>query len=96
MRVFRGVAAATPFVGVSAEGGVPTFRDAQTGLWAKFSPEELASPRAFRRAPRLVWEWYEWTFLVRFSFEAPKLRDQRRSELLTPLCRERHWRLYAG
>src|SRR5947209_19724542 len=46
--------------GVSAESGVPTFRDAQTGLWAKYSPEEVATPRAFRRNPRLVWEWYEW------------------------------------
>jgi NAD-dependent deacetylase len=46
--------------GVSAESGVPTFRDAQTGLWAKFRPEELATPRAFQRNPRLVWEWYEW------------------------------------
>jgi NAD-dependent deacetylase len=46
--------------GVSAESGVPTFRDAQTGLWAKYSPEELATPHAFRRNPRLVWEWYEW------------------------------------
>jgi NAD-dependent deacetylase len=46
--------------GVSAESGVPTFRDALTGLWAKYSPEELATPRAFRRNPRLVWEWYEW------------------------------------
>jgi NAD-dependent deacetylase len=46
--------------GVSAESGVPTFRDAQTGLWAKYSPEELATPRAFKRNPKLVWEWYEW------------------------------------
>jgi NAD-dependent deacetylase len=46
--------------GVSAESGVPTFRDAQTGLWAKYSPEDLATPRAFLRNPRLVWEWYEW------------------------------------
>jgi NAD-dependent deacetylase len=46
--------------GVSAESGVPTFRDAQTGLWAQFKPEELATPRAFRKNPRLVWEWYEW------------------------------------
>src|SRR5438132_12549000 len=46
--------------GVSAESGVPTFRDAQTGLWSKFDPEELATPRAFRRNPRLVWEWYEY------------------------------------
>jgi NAD-dependent deacetylase len=46
--------------GVSAESGVPTFRDAQSGLWAKFRPEELATPRAFRRNPRLVWDWYQW------------------------------------
>src|SRR6185503_17759328 len=45
---------------VSAESGVPTFRDAQTGLWAKYSPQELATPRAFKRNPRLVWEWYEY------------------------------------
>lgn len=46
--------------GVSAESGVPTFRDAQSGLWARYAPEELATPEAFRRDPRLVWEWYEW------------------------------------
>jgi NAD-dependent deacetylase len=46
--------------GVSAESGIPTFRDAQTGLWARYSPEELASPEAFRRNPRLVWQWYAW------------------------------------
>jgi NAD-dependent deacetylase len=46
--------------GVSAESGVPTFRDAQTGLWAQYSPEDLATPSAFRRNPRLLWEWYEW------------------------------------
>ena len=46
--------------GVSAESGVPTFRDAQTGLWADFKPEELATPNAFRRNPRRVWEWYAW------------------------------------
>jgi len=46
--------------GVSAESGVPTFRDAQTGLWAKYRPEELATPTAFRRNPKLVWEWYAW------------------------------------
>jgi len=46
--------------GVSAESGVPTFRDAQTGLWSRFKPEELATPRAFRKNPKLVWEWYAW------------------------------------
>lgn len=46
--------------GVSAESGIPTFRDAQTGLWARYDPEELASPRAFKRNPKLVWQWYQW------------------------------------
>ena len=46
--------------GISAESGVPTFRDAQTGLWARYEPQELATPEAFERDPRLVWEWYEW------------------------------------
>jgi NAD-dependent deacetylase len=46
--------------GISAESGVPTFREAQTGLWARFNPEELATPEAYKRDPRLVWEWYSW------------------------------------
>lgn len=46
--------------GISAESGVPTFRDAQTGLWARWRPEDLATPQAFQRNPRLVWEWYRW------------------------------------
>ena len=46
--------------GVSAESGVPTFRDAQTGLWAQFDPAELGTPEAFARNPRLVWDWYAW------------------------------------
>ncbi len=46
--------------GVSAESGIPTFREAQTGLWARYNPEELASADAFRKNPKLVWEWYEW------------------------------------
>jgi NAD-dependent deacetylase len=45
--------------GMSAESGVPTFRDAQTGLWAKFRPEDLATEDAFRANPKLVWDWYE-------------------------------------
>jgi NAD-dependent deacetylase len=46
--------------GVSKESGIPTFREAQTGLWARYNPEELATPGAFRRDPELVWEWYQW------------------------------------
>jgi NAD-dependent deacetylase len=44
--------------GISAESGLPTFRDALTGLWSKFKPEELATVEAFKRNPKLVWDWY--------------------------------------
>ncbi|MVN85849.1 NAD-dependent deacylase [Deinococcus sp. HMF7620] len=44
--------------GVSAESGIPTFRDAQSGHWARFRPEDLASPAAYERDPELVWDWY--------------------------------------
>lgn len=46
--------------GISAESGIPTFREAQTGLWQRFRAEELASPEAFARDPLTVWEWYRW------------------------------------
>jgi NAD-dependent deacetylase len=45
--------------GISAESGIPTFRGEQ-GLWRQFRAEELATPEAFERDPRLVWEWYDW------------------------------------
>jgi NAD-dependent deacetylase len=45
--------------GISADSGVPTFRGA-TGLWRTYRAEELATPEAFARDPRLVWEWYDW------------------------------------
>lgn len=59
IRNARRVAALTG-AGISAESGIPTFRQAQTGLWAKYDPQELATPQAFRRNPRLVWDWYSW------------------------------------
>ena len=46
--------------GVSAESGIPTFRDAQSGLWENFDAQALATPDAFERDPALVWGWYEW------------------------------------
>ncbi len=46
--------------GISAESGIPTFRNPQNGLWANYRPEELATPQAFRANPRLVWDWYAW------------------------------------
>lgn len=58
----RGAAHVVVFTGagVSAESGIPTFRDAQTGLWRRFDAEALATPEAFERDPALVWGWYEW------------------------------------
>lgn len=46
--------------GMSAESGIPTFREAQTGLWSRFRPEDLATPEAFARDPATVWHWYCW------------------------------------
>jgi len=59
LRAGRSIAVLTG-AGISAESGVPTFRDAQAGLWAKFDPRELATPSAFARNPKLVWDWYAW------------------------------------
>lgn len=44
--------------GISAESGVPTFRAPETGLWARYSPQELATPEAWEADPELVWAWY--------------------------------------
>ena len=45
--------------GISAESGVPTFRG-EGGLWKSYRAEDLATPQAFAKDPRLVWEWYGW------------------------------------
>ncbi|MBS0430191.1 MAG: NAD-dependent deacylase [Proteobacteria bacterium] len=45
--------------GMSSESGIPTFRDKVSGLWARFRPEDLATPEAFARQPDVVWAWYE-------------------------------------
>jgi NAD-dependent protein deacetylase/lipoamidase len=61
-RVFRAARSMTALTGagVSAESGLATFRDPQSGLWARFDPRELATPSAFARNPKLVWDWYAW------------------------------------
>ncbi len=51
--------------GMSAESGIPTFRG-KDGLWRRFRPEDLATPEAFNRDPRLVWEWYKWRMSIVF------------------------------
>ncbi len=45
--------------GISAPSGVPTFRG-KDGLWRNYNPQDLATPQAFARDPKLVWEWYDW------------------------------------
>ena len=45
--------------GISAESGIPTFRG-EEGLWKKYRAEDLATPEAFDRDPKLIWEWYDW------------------------------------
>ena len=54
----RSLAALTG-AGISAESGIPTFRGSG-GLWKQFRAEQLATPEAFWRDPKLVWEWYDW------------------------------------
>jgi NAD-dependent deacetylase len=59
LRAARHIAVLTG-AGVSAESGIPTFREAQVGLWVQYRPEDLATPEAFARNPKLVWDWYMW------------------------------------
>ncbi len=48
--------------GVSKESGIPTFREAQEGLWAQYDPMEMATQEGYLRNPPLVWRWYEYRF----------------------------------
>jgi NAD-dependent deacetylase len=48
--------------GVSKESGIPTFREAQDGLWARYDPTDLATREGFLRDPAMVWQWYTYRF----------------------------------
>jgi NAD-dependent deacetylase len=48
--------------GISKESGIPTFRDAQNGLWAKYDPMMLATEAGYLANPALVWQWYDYRF----------------------------------
>jgi NAD-dependent deacetylase len=84
LREARSVAVLTGS-GISAESGVPTFREAQTGLWELYDPQRLATPEAFARDPKLVWEWYEWRReLVEKAHPNPGHRALAQLEALVP------------
>lgn len=69
--------------GISAESGVPTFRGAE-GLWRNYRPEDLATPQAYARDPRLVWGWYAMRFET-----VSKAQPNRAHELLAALERNK-------
>ncbi|WP_425146383.1 SIR2 family NAD-dependent protein deacylase [Deinococcus sp.] len=73
--------------GISAQSGIPTFRDAQTGHWARFRPEDLASPDAYRRDPEMVWEWYAGRYR-----DVLRAQPNRGHELLAELERQKRAR----
>ena len=73
-KIIQALRAATRVVvftgaGVSAESGIPTFRDKQTGLWKNLDAAALATSDAFERDPPLVWGWYEWRRALVLSAE---------------------------
>lgn len=68
--------------GVSAESGIPTFRDALSGLWERFDPAQLATPEAFAEDPALVWGWYEWRRMKVLAAQ-PNLAHHAIAELVT-------------
>lgn len=59
LRVAKHVVAYTG-AGISAESGIPTFRDPKSGLWERYSAEQIATADGFQRDPELVWGWYAW------------------------------------
>lgn len=68
MKSFDGNLVALTGAGISADSGIPTFRG-KDGLWNKYRPEELATPQAFAKNPKLVWEWYAWRMRKVFDAE---------------------------
>ncbi|WP_299565265.1 NAD-dependent deacylase [uncultured Mycolicibacterium sp.] len=55
--------------GISADSGVPTFRDPETGLWAKVDPYQISSMEGWRAHPERVWAWYLWRHYMMRSVE---------------------------
>ena len=55
--------------GLSKGSGMPTFRG-KDGLWKNYNPQDLATPHAFRKDPKLVWNWYKWRMRTLLSAKA--------------------------
>ena len=68
---------------MSAESGVPTFRDVETGLWAKVDPYEISSSEGWRRHPERVWAWYLWRHYM-MKARRTQRRPSRRRGLAGP------------
>ncbi|SMB89588.1 SIR2 family NAD-dependent protein deacylase [Deinococcus hopiensis] len=83
LRSARRVAVLTG-AGVSAESGIPTFRDAMSGHWSRFRPEDLASPEAYYRDPETVWQWYAGRYA-----DVTRAQPNRAHTLLAQLEREK-------
>lgn len=75
--------------GISAESGIPTFRDSQTGLWAQYDPHQLATPEAFHQNPTLVMDWYRWRRSL-VSQSAPNAGHLALAQMEAALQRENH------
>jgi NAD-dependent deacetylase len=46
--------------GISADSGIPTYREKLSGIWTGYDPRDLETAKAFRENPALVWGWYLW------------------------------------
>ena len=46
--------------GISADSGIPTYREKLSGIWAGYDPRDLETAKAFRDNPALIWGWYVW------------------------------------
>ncbi len=88
----RSAARVVALTGASAseESGIPTFRDPQTGLWAKYDPMVLATADAFKRDPKLVWDWYEWRRAARRDTQPNAGHCTRRNGKVFPAFRRHH------
>jgi NAD-dependent deacetylase len=59
LRISKHVAVFTG-AGISAESGIPTFRDVENGIWENVDLHKVATERGYKKDPVFAWNWYEW------------------------------------